>query len=439
MKKVLVLGAGLVARPLVRHLLEVPEIGVTVASRTVSKAEKLIDGHEDGTAIPLNVKDDEALGKLVAEHDLTISLLPYIHHEQVARHCLQYGKNLINTSYVQPALMAISDEVEQAGLLFLNECGLDPGIDHMSAMKIIHEVGQKDGKVVGFRSYCGGLPAPEHNDNPLGYKFSWSPTGVLLAGRNAAKYLENGELVDIPGEELFDHHWEMKIGDLELEAYPNRDSMPYQELYALNDAKTMFRGTLRYSGWSVMMRKMVEIGYLGDDLHEEMSGKTYRDLTAELAGVPAEKLESDLADHLRIPADSEPMKRFEWLGLLSERPLDPESPLKPIEQLGSLMVDLMAYNEGEKDMVVQHHEFEIEVDGRQELCTSTLFDYGVPHGDSSMSRTVSLPAAMAAKLILQGKIASKGVKIPIEPEIYEPILTELETLGIKFVEKTSSG
>jgi saccharopine dehydrogenase-like NADP-dependent oxidoreductase len=195
MKKVLVLGAGLVARPLVRHLLEVPEIAVTVASRTVSKAGKLIDGHEDGTAISLNVKDDEALQKLVAEHDLTISLLPYIHHEQVARHCLEYGKDLINTSYVQPALEAMSDEVERAGLLFLNECGLDPGIDHMAAMKIIHEVGKAGGKVVGFRSYCGGLPAPEDNDNPLGYKFSWSPSGVLLAGRNAAKYLEDGKLV----------------------------------------------------------------------------------------------------------------------------------------------------------------------------------------------------------------------------------------------------
>jgi saccharopine dehydrogenase-like NADP-dependent oxidoreductase len=438
MKKVLVLGAGLVARPLVRHLLDVPEVGVTVASRTVSKAEKLIDGHVDGTAIPLNVKDDEALRKLVAEHDLTISLLPYIHHEQVARHCLEYGKDLINTSYVQPALQALSDEVEQKGLLFLNECGLDPGIDHMSAMKIIHEVGKEGGKVVGFRSCCGGLPAPEHNDNPLGYKFSWSPSGVLLAGRNAAKYLQKGELVDIPGDELFDHHWEMTIDDLELEAYPNRDSMPYQDLYALNDAKTMFRGTLRYPGWSVMMRNMVKIGYLGEDVHEELSGKTYGDLTAKLAGVPGENLESELAGLLDIPADSETMKRFEWLGLLSRRPLDADSPLKPIDQLGSLMVDLMAYKAGEKDMVVQHHEFEIEVDGRQELRTSTLFDYGVPGGDSSMSRTVSLPAAMAAKLMLQGKIASKGVKIPVEPEIYEPILTELETLGIKFVEKTTS-
>ncbi|TNF74529.1 MAG: saccharopine dehydrogenase [Acidobacteria bacterium] len=438
MKKVLVLGAGLVARPLVRHLLEVPEIEVTVASRTVSKAEKLIDGHPDGTAIPLDVKDDEALRKLVAEHDLTISLLPYIHHEQVARHCLEYGKDLINTSYVQPALQAMSDEVERAGLLFLNECGLDPGIDHMAAMKIIDEVRKQGGKVTGFRSYCGGLPAPEHNDNPLGYKFSWSPSGVLLAGRNAAKYLEDGKLVDIPGEELFDHHWEMTIGDLELEAYPNRDSMPYQELYGLDDATTMFRGTLRYPGWSVMMRNLVKIGYLTDEVHEEMSGKTYRDLIAGLAGVPGEDLEAELADSLGIAADSETMKRFEWLGLLTDRPLDPDSPLKPIEQLGSLMVDQMAYKEGEKDMVVQHHEFDIEVDGRKELRTSTLFDFGVPHGDSSMSRTVSLPAAMAAKLMVQGRIAAKGVKIPVEPEIYEPILTELETLGIEFVEKTTS-
>ena len=175
----------------------------------------------------------------------------------------------------------------------------------------------------------------------------------------------------------------MTIGDLDLEAYPNRDSMPYQELYGLDDARTMFRGTLRYPGWSVMMRNLVKIGFLADDVHE--GGK-----------------------------------------------------LKPIDQLGSLMVDLMAYREGEKDMVVQHHEFEIEVDGRHELRTSTLFDYGVPHGDSSMSRTVSLPAAMAAKLMVQGGITAKGVKIPIEPEIYEPIMTALETLGIRFKEETKS-
>lgn len=437
MNRVLVLGAGLVARPLVRHLLARPGIRVTVASRTVSKAEKLIDGHEDGEAIALDVRDDKALEELVARHELTVSLLPYTHHARVARHCLEHRKHLVTTSYVQRPLREMAEAVEKAGLLFLNECGLDPGIDHMSALKIIHEVGERGGRVVGFRSYCGGLPAPEHNDNPLGYKFSWSPSGVLLAGRNAARYTEDEVLVEVPGEELFDHYWPMQVGELELEAYPNRDSMPYQELYGLQHARTMFRGTLRYPGWSVMMRNLVKLGYLGDETHEELAGGSYRDLTMALAGVAGVDLESEIAEALEIPVAADPIKRFAWLGLFSDRALDSGVPLTPIDQLGSLMVARMSYRPGEKDMVVLHHRFEIELDGAEQLRTSTLIDYGVPGGDSSMSRTVSLPAALASQLILDRAIQATGVKIPVEPEIYEPILAELERLGIRFVEQTT--
>ncbi|MEE9501776.1 MAG: saccharopine dehydrogenase C-terminal domain-containing protein, partial [Candidatus Aminicenantaceae bacterium] len=244
MKKILILGAGLVAKPLVRYLLDQPDFKVVVATRTVSKAIKLIDNHPKGTAKTLNLKNEEGLRDEVKDADLVISMVPYAFHTLVARFCIEFKKQMVTTSYVSDEMKALDGDAKNAGILILNEIGLDPGIDHMEAMRIIHEVEAKGGEITSFISYCGGLPAPEANTNPFGYKFSWSPIGVLLAGKNSAKYIKDGEVVDISSEELFDNYeiWPIEgLGD--FEAYPNRDSVPYVELYGIQSTKTMLRGT----------------------------------------------------------------------------------------------------------------------------------------------------------------------------------------------------
>ncbi len=434
MKTVLVLGAGLVTRPLVRYLLDQPEIQVIVASRTVSKAEALINGHPQGEARALNVEDDAALRALVPQADLVISLLPYVYHPKVAEMCIAFGKDMVTTSYVSPAMRALDDKAQAAGVTLLNEIGVDPGIDHMSAMRIIHHVQQNGGEIVSFKSWCGGLPAPEANTNPFGYKFSWSPKGVLLAGRNAAHYLEDGQEIYIPGEELFDHHWPVKVpGAPPLEGYPNRDAVPYAEVYGIQSARTVFRGTLRYPGWCATLNKMVELGLLETE-EKEWNGLTYRQFTGRLIGYQGSDTRQAVADHLGLEADSFILDNLAWLGLFDDEPLPLEKGA-PIDILTACMLDKMQYAEGERDMLVMHHEFIAQYPDRTEEITSTMIDYGIPGGDSSMSRTVGLPAAIATRLILEGQITRKGVVVPVTPDIYEPVLTELETLGIKLNER----
>lgn len=437
MKNVLVLGAGLVAKPLVRCLLDQPDFHIKVASRTVSKAEALVDNHPRGETEALNVKDSAQLENLISKADVTISLVPYTYHVTVAEFCIKHRKHMVTTSYVSEAMNALNSKAKEVGVLLLNELGLDPGIDHMSAMKIIHEVQNKGGEIVSFESNCGGLPAPEANDNPFGYKFSWSPRGVVMAGRNAAHYLKDGKEVKIVGEDLFDNHWTTPVEELgEFEVYPNRDSMPYVDLYGIQSTKTMFRGTFRNIGWCKTLKKIVELGYLGD---EEMSGlgnMSFADLTRKLYNITTNNLKAGIAKFLNIDQDSDIMQRIEWLGLLCDDklPMDNGSPL---DILTVRMLEKMPYKPDERDMIILVHEFlaEYPKENKKEAITSTLIDYGIPNGDSSMSRTVGLPAAIGTKLILTGKIAMTGVHIPVSPEIYKPVLAELEKQGIICKEK----
>ena len=280
-KTILLLGAGLVTKPLVDYLLGIPEFKLTIASRTVSKAEDLVDGHPRGVAKSLNVKDETALEQEIKSHDLAISLLPAPMHPIVAGYCLKHSKHLVTTSYVGDPMKAFDADAKAAGLTFMNELGLDPGIDHMSAMRIIHDVENKGGKVLSFRSYCGGLPAPEANDNPFGYKFSWAPRGVLTAATNSCRFKWNGTIKEIPGKDLFSEFHHLLVGDWEFEAYPNRDSMPYQDLYGLHDVHTMYRGTFRNKGWCATMKAMADLGYLNQS-EQTFKSKTYRQLFCEL-------------------------------------------------------------------------------------------------------------------------------------------------------------
>jgi saccharopine dehydrogenase (NADP+, L-glutamate forming)/spermidine synthase len=437
MTDVLVLGAGMISKPLINYLLDHPSFTVKMASRTVSKVEKIIDGHPYGTAISLNVNDDVELEKLVFESDIIVSLLPYTYHVKVAKLCIKHKKHMITTSYVSDEMKALDNKAKDAGIIILNECGLDPGIDHMSAMKIIHEVKKNDGKIISFKSTTGALPSHEANNNPFGYKFSWSPRGVLLASRNSARWLENDKEISIPGEQLFENYKMQDIAGVgTFENYPNRDSIPYKDIYNLKDAKTVYRGTFRMPGWCETMRKVVALGWLEDKPLQNFKGSTYGDITRHLIGLKENQdLGEATAKFLGLEPYATTIKRLEWLGLFDNLKL-PKEEDNPLDFLNVLTLNKMQLEKKERDMVIMHHEFIAEYPNKKEYLTSTLVGYGIPFGDSAISRTVALPAAIAVKMIAHKLFELTGVHVPVIPDIYNPILDELREMGIKFDEKS---
>ena len=436
MNDVLLLGAGLVARPLAGYLLE-RGYTLTVADCVQRQAEALVAGHPNGFARTLDVADQARLSRLVGDHRVTVSLLPATMHADIARLCLDLKKPMATASYVSPEMKAMDAEARQAGIILLNELGVDPGIDHMSAMQIIHRVQRAGGQVSSFRSYCGGLPAPDSNDNPFGYKFSWSPRAVLRASVSGARYVKNGRLVEIQPEILFlDTHPVYIDGVGELEAYPNRDSLIYQELYGLQQVSTMFRGTLRYPGWGRTLRAMGQLGLL-DATRREMKGVSiWARLVSSLAGFrDASSLREKVATFLWLPPDDEVLDRLAWLGILDREELpDGDSVM---DRLSELMQRKLRYEPDQRDMIVMRHEFVAHHDHGAEIIRSTMVDFGVAGGDSSMARTVSLPLAIGVRMILDGELTDTGVVIPLEARVYEPILKELAELGIALKEQTS--
>jgi len=437
MNKVLVLGAGLVSKPLVVYLLEKENTRVTVATRTVSKAEHLIEGHANGSSRSLDIQNETELENLVREHDITISLVPYIYHTKVAKLCLKHKKHLVTTSYVSKEMAGFNDDAENAGLLFLNEIGLDPGIDHMSAMKIIDEIETSGGRVISFRSLCGGLPAPDANDNPWGYKFSWSPRGVLLAGRNNARWMEEGREIVVDSKDLFSNFWPIRITELgDYEYYPNRDSVPYIDTYNLHGIDTMFRGTIRNLGWCILLKKIADFGLLDLDPIKDSENLTYREMISRLTGVQSADIKTGLIKKFSLESYPEVIDKMEWLGLFDERKIGLKEH-SPLDILVDLLQSKLEYKEGQRDMIILHHIFIAEKSGKKQKIESTLADFGIPGGDSSMARTVSLPAAIATGLILDKKINIHGVRIPVQKEIYLPVMKELGKYGIVFKDRVT--
>ena len=441
MKNVVVFGAGLVAGAHVRYLLE-HGYGVTVASRTAAKAKGLIGGNPAGRPVGFDIEKegDSRLDEIVREHDLAVSLLPYVYHPRVARSCLRNRKHMVTTSYVKDEMRALDRDAKRAGVALLNEIGVDPGIDHMTAMKVIHRVQAAGGAVTRFTSWCGGLPAPEANDNPFGYKFSWSPRGVLMAGRNPARFRRDGEVVEIPGPELFLNYEcvpvEVEGRVIPFEGYPNRDSMPYAETYGISSTRTMFRGTLRNQGWCPTLKAVADLGLLEEGAME-LAGLTYAQFMAKLIGKKSPRgVKQAVARKLGLSPIHFIVANLEWLGLFGNAPL-PAGCSSPLDVLNATTLAKMAYAPNERDLLILQHRFVAEYADHMERITSTMIDFGIPGGDSSMNRTVGLPAAVGVRLILEGKVTSRGVLVPVLPEIYEPALVELQRLGIRFTETTA--
>jgi len=434
-KSVLVLGAGLVSGPLVRYLLGEAGCRVTVADIEPARARRLVEGYPNGAWLEMSADNERELGEAVVEHDLVVSLLPYAHHVRVAGHCLRQSRPLVTTSYVSEEMRALDAAARDAGVLLLNEVGLDPGIDHMSAMALIHRVQEAGGRVTHFRSYCGGLPGPEANNNPLGYKFSWSPKGVVMAGRNDARYLDDGKEVFVPGRELFGHRWRLEVpGQDAFEAYPNRDSLPYVERYGLAGIRTMLRGTLRYPGWCETLKAIADLDLLDDRERDDLADLTCADWVRECVSNDGD-LRRAVSERLGVSPDAPVVVNLAWLGFFNDEPVGIERGSN-LDILAKLMLDRMAYRPGERDMVVLHHEFEVEHPGEVSVpVTSTLVVLGEPDGESAMARTVGLPAAIAARLILDGRLRLTGVQIPVSPEIYRPVLEELARFGIACIER----
>jgi saccharopine dehydrogenase-like NADP-dependent oxidoreductase len=436
--KVMIFGAGLVSKPIVDYLAE-KGMEVTISDCCLEKAEALARPHHNVKAVLVDADNEDLMSNLVATHDLSVSLLPAVMHPIVARQCIKHKKNMVTASYVSPAMAELDEQAKAAGIIILNEIGVDPGIDHMSAMKIFDEVKDKGGKIVSFMSYCGGLPAPQHNTNPLGYKFSWAPKGVLIAAGNNSQYLRDGEVVKIPGKDLFSHYWLVDIPGIgTYEAYPNRDSLSYIDTYGLHGIKTIYRGTFRNISHCETWFCLSQLGFFDKEgeVFDNGNMSVPQFIKTRMLGRPEDScLKCAIAKKLNLNPASTVLKKFEWLGFFDENYQVPSAKGAAIDVLTAIMLEKMSYEPEELDLLLMHHEFIAEFEGKQQRITSTMVNFGIPNGDTSMARTVSLPVAIAANMILEGQITNKGVQRPIHRKIYLPVLAELESLNIKLVER----
>mgnify|MGYP006404205569 CR=1 FL=1 len=425
MAKVLVLGAGFVAGPLVNTLLNDPRNELTVASQFLADAEKLAGTRQRVKAQAVDVNDDNDLHQQIAAHDIVVSLVPYQFHAQIARQCIATRRHLITASYENNDIKALSAEAKSAGITVLNEMGLDPGIDHLSAMKIIDEVHADDGRILSFESWCGGLPSPSANTNPLGYKFSWAPRSVLQALLNNAKYLKNGQQVQLTSDQLLAQPETLQISDsLVLEGYPNRDSMGYQHVYGLRDVNTMLRGTLRYPGFCDILQSCKALGLLNTQPDER--------LMSSATPITWSQLLPD-ANRQLANASAQVKDAIKWLGVLSDAVAPAQGTV--IDAFCELLKHKLSYQVGETDMVVLQHRFEVrDRHAKTHWRYSTLVCEGEPGGVSAMAKTVGVPCALAAQLLLDGGISQRGSILPITSSIYTPLLKQLAMEGIRFEE-----
>lgn len=440
MKRILVIGAGRTSSSLINYLLsKSSEAGwfVTVADQSLVLAEQKVGNHPGAKAIQFNVLDDDDRDAQIAKSDIVVSLLPETHHVHLIKDCIKHRAHLVTASYTSPEMAGYDQQVKDVGLIFLNEMGLDPGIDHMDTMRLITRVKNNGGKLISLRSFGGGLIAPESDDNPWGYKITWNPMNVVIAGMASARYVQDGKMRIVPYNRLFlDTHIVDVPGIGKFEAYPNRDSIKYRRIYKVPRIPNVFRGSMRKIGFCKAWNALVQIGltdnrYIVPDSHKLTYNEWVSFYLQKNNGVDTRQA---LISFLNESNGSEIIDKIEWLGLLSDKEIRLKD-ATPSEILLDLLKKKWKFDENDIDMVILHTEVEYEIENRIEKIVSSFVVYGEPGYNTAMSSTVGLPMGIAVNLILSNKVKEKGVIIPIYPDIYKPALKELAELGIKPAEK----
>ncbi len=440
MHAILIIGAGRSATALIDYVLEQAaqhNWTVTVADADLKAAKKKVAGHPNGKAAWLDVQKVNDRRDLIGRADVVVSLLPPHLHLEVAKDCIHLHKHLITASYVSKSLYLLGDEVRQRDLIFMGEMGLDPGIDHMSAMQKIHAIHEQGGQLTAFRSYTGGLVAPESDDNPWHYKISWNPRNVVLAGQGTAQYLQDGKLKYIPYNRIFQSYRPIEVPGLgRYEVYPNRDSLLYREAYGLEGIPNILRGTIRAPGFCDAWDALVRIG-LTDNSYPIVDSEnlTYHELIEAYLSpeIKSGSVRDRVAQFLGEETSSEIMHKLDWLGLFRKKKIGLPS-ATPAVILEDLLLKKWKLRPDEKDMVIMQHEFEYELEGERQLLVSSMILKGDDAIHTAMSKLVGLPIGIFVKLVMLGEIRSTGLQIPVRKEVYQPVLTELRNYGVEFVE-----
>ncbi len=441
MNKITILGAGLSASSLIQYLLDqapAHQWKVRLGDKDLATAQRKIGSSQHGEAFAFDVSNEQQVIEEVAKSTVVISMLPARFHPVVAKACIAHNKHMITASYVSPEVKALHKQAQEQGILLLNEIGVDPGIDHMSAMQVIDKIKADGGKLEAFYSSTGGLIAPEFDTNPWHYKFTWNPRNVVVAGQSTARYLENGRVKYIPYHQLFRRYQSLNVLDLGgFEMYPNRDSLGYKETYDLPEIPTILRGTLRRPGYCDAWNVFVQLG-ANDDTYQvdQIADMTYRDfMESFLPATGGTTTEEKLADYLNLPPNGEVMQKLTWLGIFNESPIGLKE-ATPAQVLQKLLEEKWALGDEDKDMIVMQHQFDyLDKTGERKRKLSSLVVRGRDKVHTAMSITVGIPVAIATKLLLTNVIKATGVVIPTKPDIYEPVLEELKEYGIEFIEE----
>lgn len=441
MKKVLILGAGLSTSSLIKYMIDNSEEydwGIKLGDISLELCEKKIAGHKNGEAFVFDVKNQKQVDLEVKNADIVISMVPASFHHIVAEACLKHAVHMVTASYVSEEVRVMDQKAKEKGIMMLNEVGVDPGIDHMSAMQVIDRIKEKGGKILEFESNTGGLVAPKYDNNPWNYKFTWNPRNVVLAGQGNSQFLHNGMYKYIPYNRLFERYERINILDLgEFEAYPNRDSLGYKSIYGLDDVKTIFRGTIRRPGYCKAWNAFVQLGMTSDDyIFNNSKGATYRQfINSYLPYDVVKPVEHKVADYLKVDEDSAMMYKLRWLGVFNDDVIGLEE-ATPAEILQQLLESKWSLDSDDIDMIVMQHQFVYELNNEIKKIYSSMIVYGEDSVHTAMSITVGLPVAIAAKMLLTGEISGlAGVHIPTVKKIYEPIMKELEDYKIRFTEE----
>ncbi len=442
MRNILIIGAGRSSSSLIKYLLDKStqeNLHITIGDVSVENAQEKISNHKNATAIQLDVFNAGQRVDAIKNADIVISMLPARFHIEVAKDCVTYNKHMVTASYVSDEMKALDKEAKTKGLVFMNEIGLDPGVDHMSAMQIIDRIKEDDGKMLLFESFCGGLVAPESDTNLWNYKFTWNPRNVVLAGQGgAAMFIQENTYKYIPYHKLFRRTEFLDIdGYGKFEAYANRDSLKYTSIYGLENIPTMYRGTIRKVGFSRAWNVFVQLG-MTDDTYtiEDSENMSYRDFTnLFLAYSPSDSVELKFRSYLKIEQDDIMWDKFLELDIFNT---DKKVGLKnatPAQILQKILSEKWTLESDDKDMIVMQHKFGYQNKSGKHQIESSMVIKGDDQTYTAMAKTVGLPVAMAAVRILNGDISAPGVQLPITKEVYEPILKELEEYGIIFSEK----